>query len=58
MDDLDKDEHIHDRETQKKLPHQPLSSSNSVFSETSDKIRTSAWITHYHFIYFYLGICS
>ena len=45
MDDLDKDEHIHDRETQKKLPHQPLSSSNSVFSETSDKIRTSAWIT-------------
>jgi hypothetical protein len=45
MDDLDKDEHIHDRETQKKLPpQQPLSSSNSVFSETSDKIRTSAWI--------------
>jgi hypothetical protein len=33
MDDLNKDEHIHDRETQKKLPHQPLSSSNSVFSE-------------------------
>ena len=45
MDDLNKDEHIHDRETQKKLPHKPLSSSNSVFSETSDKIRTSAWIT-------------
>jgi hypothetical protein len=21
-----------------------------------EKIRTSAWITHHHFIYFYLGI--
>src|SRR5712692_3048697 len=45
MDDLNKDEHIHDREAHKKLPHQPPSSSNSVLPETSEKIRTSAWIT-------------
>ena len=45
MDDLNKDEHIHDREAHKKLPYQPPSSSNSVLPETSEKIRTSAWIT-------------
>ncbi len=45
MDDLNKDEHIHDRQAHKKLPHQPPSSSNSVLPETSEKIRTSAWIT-------------
>ena len=28
MDDLNKDEHIHDREDHKKLPHHPPSSSN------------------------------
>src|SRR5437899_2701398 len=39
MDDLNKDENIHDRETQKKLPHQPLSSSNSVFPIASGIIR-------------------
>ena len=45
MDDLNKDEHIHDREGQKKPPDQPLSSSKSMLPETSEKIRTSAWIT-------------
>ena len=45
MDDLIKDEHIHDREPPKKLPHQPPSGSKSVLPDTSDKIRTSAWIT-------------
>src|SRR5713226_918943 len=45
MDDLNKDEHIHDREAHKKLAHQPPPSSNSVLPETSEKIRTSAWIT-------------
>jgi MFS family permease len=45
MDDLNKDEHIHDRKAHKKLPYQPPLSSNSVLPETSEKIRTSAWIT-------------
>jgi MFS family permease len=45
MDDLNKDEHIHDRQAHKKLPPQPLSSSKSMFPETSEKIRTSGWIT-------------
>src|SRR5947209_5005394 len=45
MDDLNKDEHINEGEVHKKLPPQPLSSSKSVFPETSEKIRTSAWIT-------------
>src|SRR5438445_13624000 len=42
MDDLNKDK---DREAHKKLPHHPPSSSKPVFPETSEKIRTSAWIT-------------
>jgi MFS family permease len=45
MDDLKKDERTHDREAHKKPAHQPPSSSNSVLPETSEKIRTSAWIT-------------
>src|SRR5438309_702341 len=45
MDDLNKDEHIHDREAHKKLPHHHPSSSKSVLPETSEKIRTSAWTT-------------
>ena len=45
MDDLNKDEHTHDGEAHKKLPYQPPLSSNSVLPETSEKIRTSAWIT-------------
>jgi MFS family permease len=45
MDDLNKDEHIHDRKAHKKLPYQPPLSSNSVLPETSEKIRKSAWIT-------------
>ncbi|MDQ6666992.1 MAG: MFS transporter [Thermoproteota archaeon] len=45
MADLNKDERTHDREAHKKLAHQPPSSSNSVLPETSEKIRTSAWIT-------------
>jgi MFS family permease len=45
MDDLNKDKHINEGEVHKKLPQQPLSSSKSVFPETSEKIRTSAWIT-------------
>jgi MFS family permease len=45
MDDLEKDERIQDSEARKKLSEQPLSSSKSVFPETSDKIRSSAWIT-------------
>ena len=45
MDDLNKDERVHDGEAQKKLPYQPPSSSKSMLPETSDKIRTSAWIT-------------
>jgi MFS family permease len=44
MDDLNKDERTNDREVHKKLP-QPLSSSKAVVPETSEKIRTSAWIT-------------
>ena len=42
MGDSNKDEHVRDREDHKKLPHHPTSLSNSVFSETSDKIKTSA----------------
>jgi MFS family permease len=45
MDDLNKDRRIHDGDAHKKLPHQPPSSSKSVLPETSEKIRTSAWIT-------------
>jgi MFS family permease len=45
MDDLKKDERIPDRQAPKKLPPQPLSSSKAVVPETSEKIRTSAWIT-------------
>ena len=45
MDDLNRDEHIHDGEAHKKLPYQPPLSSKSVLPETSEKIRTSAWIT-------------
>src|SRR5207245_9831849 len=45
MDDLDKNEHIDDREAHKKLPHHPQSSSKSVLPESYEKIRTSAWIT-------------
>jgi len=44
MDDLKKDERTPDSEVTKKLP-QPLSSSKAVVPETSEKIRTSAWIT-------------
>src|SRR5712691_8732247 len=44
MDDLKKDERTPDSEAPKKLP-QPLSSSKAVVPETSEKIRTSAWIT-------------
>ncbi|MFZ0224098.1 MAG: MFS transporter [Candidatus Nitrosopolaris sp.] len=45
MDDLNKDGRIHDGDAHNKLPHQPSSSSKSVLPETSEKIRTSAWIT-------------
>jgi MFS family permease len=45
MDDLKKDEGIHDSEAEKKLSEQPLSSSKSGLPETSAKIKTSAWIT-------------
>ncbi|MGA8081619.1 MAG: MFS transporter [Candidatus Nitrosopolaris sp.] len=45
MDDLNKDGRIHDGDAHNKLPHQPPSSSKSVLPETSEKIRTSAWIT-------------
>ena len=44
-DDLKKDEGTLDSEAQKKLSEQPLSSSKSTVPETSEKIRTSAWIT-------------
>ncbi|MGC1931372.1 MAG: MFS transporter [Candidatus Nitrosopolaris sp.] len=44
MDDLNKDERIHDK-VHKKFPDPPPSSSKSVLPETSEKIRTSAWIT-------------
>ncbi|MDP9289232.1 MAG: MFS transporter [Thermoproteota archaeon] len=44
MDDLKKDERTPDIEAPKKLP-QPLSSSKAAVPETSEKIRTSAWIT-------------
>jgi MFS family permease len=43
MDELNKNDH--DGDAHKKLPHQPPSSSKSVLPETSQKIRTSAWIT-------------
>jgi MFS family permease len=36
---------IHDGDAHNKLPHQSPSSSKSVLPETSEKIRTSAWIT-------------
>ena len=45
MDDLKKDERTPDSEAPKKLPQQPLSSSKAAVPETSEKIRTSAWIT-------------
>jgi len=45
MDDLNKDERIHDRDAHKKHLHQPPSSSKPALPETSEKIRTSAWIT-------------
>jgi len=45
MDDLNKNDRIRDRNAHKNLPHQPAPSSKSVLSETSEKIRTSAWIT-------------
>ena len=44
MDDLNKDKGIHDREAYKKTPQQ-TTSSKSVLPETSEKIRTSVWIT-------------
>src|SRR3989449_1687115 len=44
-DDLKKDEGTLDSEAQKKLSEQTLSSSKSTLPETSEKIRTSAWIT-------------
>jgi len=44
-DDLKKDEGTLDNEAQKKLSEQPLSSSKATLPETSEKIRTSAWIT-------------
>jgi MFS family permease len=45
MDDLNKNDRIRDRNAHENLPHQPTPSSKSVLSETSEKIRTSAWIT-------------
>src|SRR5213080_3233328 len=45
MDDLSKNDRIHNREAHKNLPHQSTRSSKSELSETSEKIRTSAWIT-------------
>ncbi len=45
MDDLKKDERMPDSEAPKKLPPQPLSSSKGVVPETSENIKTSAWIT-------------
>jgi MFS family permease len=47
MDDLDRDKYVHDREeAHKKLPHPlPPLSSKSDLPETSEKVRTSAWIT-------------
>jgi MFS family permease len=44
MADLNKDESIDDKEASKKLPPK-MPSSKSVLPETSEKIRTSAWIT-------------
>src|SRR2546425_2141132 len=44
-DDLKKDEGTLDSKAQKKLSEQTLSSSKSTLPETSEKIRTSAWIT-------------
>ncbi len=45
MDDLNKDERFHHSAPPKNIPKQPPTPSKSVLSETSDKIRTSAWIT-------------
>src|SRR5439155_17224046 len=45
MDDLNRNDRIRDREAHKNIPQQPPTSSKSVLSETSEKIRTSAWIT-------------
>ncbi len=44
MDDLNKDKGIQDGEAYKKTLHQPTSS-KSVSPETSEKIRTSVWLT-------------
>jgi MFS family permease len=44
-DDLKKDEGTLDSKAQKKLSEQPISSSKSTLPETSEKIRTSAWMT-------------
>ena len=44
-DDLNKDEGTLDSEGQKKPSEQPISSSKSTLPETSEKIRTSAWMT-------------
>jgi MFS family permease len=45
MDDLNKDERLHHSAPHKNIPQQPPTPPKSVLSETSDKIRTSAWIT-------------
>src|SRR5205809_1395807 len=45
MDDLNRNDRIRDREAHKNIPQQPPTSSKSVLSETSEKNRTSAWIT-------------
>ena len=45
MDDLNKNDRTPHSEADKNLPQPPPTSSKSVLSETSDKIRTSAWIT-------------
>src|SRR3989442_6693389 len=45
MDDLNKDERFHHSAPPKNIPKQSPTPSKSVLSETSDKIRTSAWIT-------------
>ncbi|MDQ6667373.1 MAG: MFS transporter [Thermoproteota archaeon] len=45
MDDLNKDERIPDRDSHKKHLDQPPSSSKPALPETSEKIRTSAWVT-------------
>jgi len=45
MDDLNKNGRFHHRDTYKDIPQHPPTSTNSVLSEASEKIRTSAWIT-------------